>query len=122
MGCEGHPRCRRLPSTTRRRVRVGAVSDWAYRAGVGRVVRVTSFIAWAMSVLAPPVSVVNQAPIEIPQGWAWCTNKLCDQPRVYDVLPGHPASKLYGEVPDYAFCTFCGTWLPDVYPEDKEAS
>jgi hypothetical protein len=42
---------------------------------------------------------------------AWCSH--CDQDREYDILPGHPASKVYGAIPSWAFCCFCG-WLLDV--------
>lgn len=79
----------------------------------------TAFIAWALSLVASP-SVPNP-PLEIPQGMAWCGNRLCGQIRTYDVLPGAEPTKLYQGFPDYAFCTHCGTWLPDVFPEEETA-
>lgn len=71
-----------------------------------------NFIDWAVSLVASP-SVPNPNPPapEIPQGMSWCSGKLCDTYRTYDVLPGHEATKAYGAVPDWAFCTFCGSLL-----------
>lgn len=39
----------------------------------------------------------------------WC--RSCSDYRIYDVLPGHPESKLYGRIPSMAFCCFCGWWM-----------
>lgn len=39
----------------------------------------------------------------------WC--RSCQEYRIYDVLPGHPESKLCGSIPDMAFCVHCGWWM-----------
>lgn len=81
---------------------------------------VTSFMAWALSLMQPPSPPV--APV-IPQGMAWCGNrKLCDTYREFDVLPGHPASKMYGAIPSLAFCVHCGEQMDVDLPEPEEAA
>jgi hypothetical protein len=60
----------------------------------------------------PPRAAAMEPPPYVPRtGEAFCPGKLCDTWRVYDVLPGHPASKLYGAIPSFAFCTHCGEQL-----------
>lgn len=41
----------------------------------------------------------------------WCTR--CEDWKVIDILPGHPATNgqggvSYGPIPSFAFCVFCG--------------
>lgn len=79
-----------------------------------------NFLSFALSMLPSPPPAFQ--PPEIPEGMAWCTNRLCATVRTYDVLPGAEATKLHQGFPDYAFCTHCGTWLPDVFPEEEETA
>ena len=87
-----------------------------------------------MSWLSNLIAAVNEKPLQPPepksrepevkpeQGTAWCSNKLCDTWRVYDVLPGHPATKMYGAIPSFAFCTHCGVQIDVDLPEPEEAA
>lgn len=72
----------------------------------------TSFIVWALSLLASPTT---QPPPEIPQGMSWCTR--CDSHQTYDVLPGSPDY----DVPSWAFCCYCGSLLDVDLPEEDAA-
>lgn len=79
----------------------------------------TSFLGWAMSLIAAPP--VFQPP-EIPAGHAWCASKLCDTYRIYDVIPAIEETKLYGAVPAFAFCVHCGDQVDVDLPEPEEAA
>lgn len=75
-----------------------------------------NFLNFALSLLASPTT--QPQAVEIPTGQAWCSGKLCDTYREFDVLPGHPASKLFGAIPSFAFCVVCGDQVSADLPED----
>jgi hypothetical protein len=77
---------------------------------------VTSFVQWALSLLAPPC--VPYVPAPIPQGMAWCSGKLCDTWRDFDVLPGNSAYP----GPAWVICCFCGEQIDLDLPEPEEAA
>jgi hypothetical protein len=63
----------------------------------------------------PPRAAAMEPPEHMPgKGTSWC--KTCEAWTDRDGLPGIPASKLYGSVPAFYFCVFCGVWDADYEP------
>jgi hypothetical protein len=77
-----------------------------------------------MSWIGRVMDALGEKPMQPPeqkfqeQGTAWCSGKLCDTWRVYDVLPG---TKSFG-IPDFAFCCTCGDQIDVDLPEPEEAA
>lgn len=65
----------------------------------------------------PRVAAMEPPPYQPGSGEAFCHNKLCGTWRVYDILPGSPATKNFGAIPNFAICTHCGDQV-DIDVED----